>query len=163
MDREKTCAFTGNRSAKLPWLDDERDYRCLAAKRRIRDEVEAAVSQGYDTFLCGMANGGDTYFAQQVLSVKKNRPVRLICILPCPNQTKGWTQAQIDEYDEILTRADEVTLLSDHYSRYCMHKRNRYLVDHSSLLLTLDYTEDGGAASTRGLAVKQGVRIIDLA
>ena len=51
MDRRKTCAFTGNRPQKLPWGEDESDYRCIAVKNRIREEIRGAIERGYDTFI----------------------------------------------------------------------------------------------------------------
>ena len=69
MDRRKTCAFTGNRPQKLPWGEDESDYRCIAVKNRIREEIRGAIERGYDTFISGMALGGDTYFAEEVLAL----------------------------------------------------------------------------------------------
>ena len=38
MDREHTCCFTGHRTERLPWGDNENDPRCLALKDRL-DEV----------------------------------------------------------------------------------------------------------------------------
>ena len=80
MERSKTCAFTGNRPQKLPWGEDESDYRCIAVKNRIREEVLAAIERGYDTFICGMALGGDTYFAEEVLEIKKTKQQRVCCV-----------------------------------------------------------------------------------
>ena len=39
--REKTCCFTGHRSAKLPWGANENDPRCLRLKPDLPDAVEA--------------------------------------------------------------------------------------------------------------------------
>ena len=39
--REKTCCFTGHRSAKLPWGANENDPRCLRLKSDLADAVEA--------------------------------------------------------------------------------------------------------------------------
>lgn len=160
--KEKTCTFTGNRPHKLPWGDDESDYRCVAVKQRIRDVVALAIDGGYDTFITGMAKGGDTYFASIVLEFKKTKNVTLKCAIPCPDQTNGWTDEEKAKYDQIVANADEVTVLSNHYSRYCMHKRNRYMVDNSSMIIVMDFTGDGGTTSTREYAKKQGLTIVEV-
>ena len=162
MERSKTCAFTGNRPQKLPWGEDESDYRCVAVKNRIREELLAAYERGYTTFISGMALGGDTYFAEEVLSLKKTKPVSLVCAVPFPKQSSGWSKKDEERYYSILSSADEVVVLSDHYSRFCMHKRNRYMVDNSSLLLALDYANDGGTTSTLAYATKQNIVIVSV-
>jgi len=148
MDRRKTCAFTGNRPQKLPWGEDENDYRCIAVKNRIREEILGAIERGYDTFISGMALGGDIYFAEEVLNLKKTYDIKLICAIPFPDQSKGWKDKDVDRYYDILSKADEAITLSAHYTRFCMHKRNRFMVDNSTLLLSLDYANDGGTTST---------------
>ena len=162
MLREKTCTFTGNRPHKLPWIEDESDYRCVAVKIRIDQAVEAAIARGYDTFICGMAQGGDTYFAESVIKMKKWYSIRLVCAIPCPDQTKGWSSEDVDRYYGILENADEQVVLSDHYSRYCMHKRNRFMVDNSSMILVMDYSDDGGTTSTVAYAVRQNLIIVSV-
>ena len=57
--REKTCCFTGHRSAKLPWGANENDPRCLRLKSDLADAVEAVYEGGVRHFICGMAEGCD--------------------------------------------------------------------------------------------------------
>lgn len=162
MDRRKTCAFTGNRPQKLPWGNDEQDYRCVAVKNRLRGELLVAIENGYDTFITGMALGGDTYFAEEVLRLKKTYDVRLVCAIPYPDQSKGWSDINVDRYYNVLSQADETVILSPKYTKYCMHKRNRYMVDNSSLLLCLNYANDGGTISTIQYARKANLTIISV-
>ncbi len=162
MERRSTCAFTGNRPQKLPWGEDETDYRCIAVKNRICEEITAAIERGYNTFISGMALGGDTYFAEEVLKLRNTYNIKLVCAVPFPDQCKGWSKQDIDRYYEILSQADETVILSEHYSKYCMHKRNRYMVDSSSLLLSLDYSNDGGTTSTVAYATKQNLIIVSV-
>ena len=71
-DRSMTCCFTGNRPEKLPWGNDEQHPDCLAFKRALYAQLETLVAEGYRRFICGMARGGDTWFAEAVLQLKKN-------------------------------------------------------------------------------------------
>jgi uncharacterized phage-like protein YoqJ len=162
MERSKTCAFTGNRPQKLPWGEDETDYRCIAVKNRIREELLSAIERGYDTFISGMAMGGDTYFAEEVLALRESKNVKLICAVPYPKQSSSWASKDVERYYDILSKADEVVTLCEQYTRFCMHKRNRFMVDNSSLLLSLDYSTDGGTTSTVAYAVKQNLVIISV-
>ena len=94
----ETCCFTGHRSGKLPWGDNENDARCTALKRRLYDVLEGLSSSGVRRYICGMAQGSDMYFAEAVLALRRERPQVVleaagpchdalpICALPGPGE-----------------------------------------------------------------------------
>lgn len=87
-----TCAFTGHRPQKLPWKYDEAHPDCVRLKQLIFDEVLRLAASGVNVFLSGMAQGVDTWGALTVLEIKKQMPdLRLVCVLPCEDQAKGWS------------------------------------------------------------------------
>lgn len=63
----------------------------------------------------------------------------------------------------ILDLADEVTYACEHYTSYCMSKRNRMLVDKSSVCITYLKRKTGGTAYTADYAKKQGLEIFNIA
>ena len=91
------CAFTGHRPHKLPWGSEEQDPRCIAVKTVIEKRLMEALDLGCHTFLCGMAQGCDLYFAEAVLRLRQLRPeIRLIAMLPCPGQADVWREEDRD-------------------------------------------------------------------
>lgn len=161
---ERACCFTGNRPHKLPWGENEFAPQCIEVKARLQAELEELVRQGYTLFISGMALGGDTFFARAVLALKERYPfVKLECAVPCPSQPNAWTDAQKIEYSNILEEADYVTVVSPSYGKGCMFVRNRYMVDNSSVVMTLCYDEKGGTASTVAYARRKGLKVIELA
>ena len=123
-----------------------------------------AIEQGYRYFGCGGALGFDTLAAQTVLRLQEIYPeIRLILVLPCRDQTRGWKQADVAEYDRIMKAADKVTYTSEQYYSGCMHKRNRHLVDYSSLCICYLTEQSGGTAYTVNYARSQGLKIINVA
>lgn len=123
-----------------------------------------AIEQGYRYFGCGGALGFDTLAAQTVLRLQEIYPeIRLILVLPCRDQTRGWKQADVAEYDRIMKAADKVTYTSEQYYSGCMHKRNRHLVDNSSLCICYLTEQSGGTAYTVNYARSQGLKIINVA
>ena len=159
---EKTCTFTGNRPQKLPWKDNENSVECVVVKQRISEEIENAIFDGYDTFISGMALGGDTYFAEAVLNLKKKHKISLVCALPCKEQSKSWKYSDKKRYDNILACADEIIYTGETYTRFCMHVRNRFMVEHSSRIIVLDTDNDGGTKFTKALALKKNLQIIEI-
>lgn len=123
-----------------------------------------AIEQDYRFFGCGGALGFDTLAAQTVLRLREVYPeIRLILVLPCRDQTRGWKQADVAEYNRIMKAADKVTYTSEQYYSGCMHKRNRHLVDYSSLCICYLTEQSGGTAYTVNYARSQGLKIINVA
>ena len=161
--RQETCCFTGHRPAKLPWRYDESDLRCLRLKRRLRDAVELAYEQGYRHFLCGMAQGCDLYFCECVLALRERHPdVTLEAAIPCPSQADSWPAAQRDRYRRLVEACDYETMVSARYSSSCMLRRDRYMVDHASLLIAAFDGSAGGTRYTVEYALNRGLAIVDL-
>lgn len=161
--RPSTCSFTGHRPAKLPWGTDESDPRCAALKARIRCAVESAILEGMEHFICGMAEGCDTYFCEIVLELKARYPhITLEAALPCPSQTEKWSEASRRRYEDLLRRCDYETMVQAAYSPGCMQRRNRYMVDHSSLLLAAHDGVPGGTRNTIAYALRRGVSVVDI-
>jgi uncharacterized phage-like protein YoqJ len=162
-ERRASCCFTGHRPAKLPWKYREEDARCLALKRRIQDAVEAAYGEGYRHFLCGMAMGCDLYFCECVLALRERCPdVTVEAAIPCPTQADTWPPAQRERYQRLVAACDLETLVSEKYSSGCMLRRDRYMVDHASLLIAAFDGSAGGTRYTVEYAMGRGLDIVDL-
>ena len=155
------CAFTGHRPEKLPWGSRESDPRCLTLKRRLTQAVEGAYAQGMRHFICGMARGTDLYFAEAVLALRLCRSgVTLEAARPCESQADAWPEAERHRYQAILDQCDFETLVQHRYDRFCMQRRNRYMVDRSALVLSVyDGVPKGGTAQTLAYAMRQGVPV----
>lgn len=162
---ENTCCFTGHRPSGLPWRDDELDPRCLDLRREILEHLEVIYAAGYRHFICGMALGCDTYFARAVLALKEDHgDITLEAAVPCASQADNWSIEHRREYDELLTLCDKVTVLQESYTPDCMMRRNRYMVDHASLLLACFSGLPGGTMNTILYAQRCGTEtdIIDI-
>ncbi len=163
MEKETTCCFSGHRPNKLPWREDESDPRCLALKERIRQEVERAYDRGFRHFICGMARGCDLYFCEAVLALRDNRPgVTLEAAVPCEEQASRWKEKDRERYSRLVGLCDYETMVQRHYDRSCMLRRNRYMVDRSSLLITAFDGTLGGTMYTVAYAMKKGVEIDEI-
>lgn len=163
MRREITCCFTGHRPEKLPWGWDETDPRCEALKGRIAAEVGRAYGRGYRHFICGMANGADFYFCEAVLALRNRcADVILEAAIPCEEQAARWTEADRDRYFLLVEACDLETLVQHNYDRGCMLRRNRYMVDHASLLIAAFDGMLGGTMYTITYAMRRDLEVVTL-
>ncbi len=151
------CAFTGHRPKSFPWGYDENAPSCVLLKEVLASQISALAEQGVTDFLSGMAQGVDLWCAQIVLDQRKTNPaLKLHAILPCEGQERKWTASAQEHYRSILAQANEVIYVGQEYSRNCMLKRNRYLVDHSSILLAV---YNGTYQSGTGMTVRYAQRL----
>ena len=161
--RQISCCFTGHRPEKLPWRYDEADPRCLSLKRRIAAAVEAAYEEGHRHFLCGMALGCDLYFCEAVLALREGRPdVTVEAAVPCPRQADSWPEADRSRWRALLAQCDIETLVQNQYTKGCMLRRNRYMVDHSAMVIAVYDGAPGGTRQTLEYAIRQSVPFVDI-
>ncbi len=163
--KEYSCCFTGHRPMKLPWGANETDPRCLELKAELAAKLEAAYELGYRNYICGMAIGCDMFFAEAVLALRDTYPnVRLEAAIPCGGQPDRWSKKDRLRYNSLIDAADKVTVLQNEYTPDCMMRRNKYMVDNSSMLIACFDGKPGGTMKTILYAQRQGldVSIIDL-
>lgn len=156
MMREKTCCFTGHRQIPSEYLP--------AITRKLRDTLIFYIEQGYQYFGAGGALGFDTLAARTVLNLKQRYPdIKLILVLPCKDQATRWSASDIEEYERIKSCADKIVYTAERYFNGCMQKRNRHLVDCSSLCICYLTKQSGGTKYTVDYATANGVSVINLA
>lgn len=154
--RKMTCCFTGHR------IIESKDIPTVI--HRLEKTIVSCIDKGYQYFGTGGALGFDTIAANTVLRFRNEYPfIRLILVLPCKQQSSGWDIDDIEEYNRIMAEADKIVYTSQDYFRGCMHKRNRHLIDNSSLCICYLLSDRGGTAYTVNYARKNGVQIINLA
>jgi len=133
----QSCCFTGHCYISP---EEMKDPQAVLIKT-----LTELIDQGVRDFYAGGALGFDTMAALIVLKLKrKYKHIRLILLLPCKNQTKGWPQTDKNVYDHILKKADEVVYISEQYYQGCMQARNRALVEHSDICVCFLTKPTGG-------------------
>lgn len=145
----KTCAVTGHR-----------DLSRGVNAEDVKKILETLIISGYDTFLVGMAVGFDMLCFGILENLKKIYDIKLIACVPFPEQSRKYGLKQKTEYQRMLSAADEVKIISEHYSPYCMQKRNIFMVDNSAVLLCYLRKQAGGSYNTYKYAESRGINII---
>ena len=161
--KNNTCCFSGHRPDKFPWKYDEKSTQCIQQKFRIELEIVKAVANGYNHFITGMAQGTDMYCAEIVLSLKRDYPhITLECAIPFEGQENRYPKTLRERYQNILSAANERTVLSAEYTKPCFMIRNKYMVDKSSLLIAVYGGGSGGTKNTIEYAKRQNVEVITI-
>lgn len=153
--KDKTACFTGHRN--IPNNEIEK------VREQLYYTIIDLIGRGYCYFGAGGAHGFDTIAAQTILELKKEYPhIKLILVLPCLSQTRGWQESDIKMYEYIKQQADKYVYTSEKYFNGCMQKRNRHLVDYSSTCICYLNSDSGGTAYTVKYARSKGLNIINI-
>lgn len=165
--RAKTVAFSGHRTCKMSGglLPFDGGGHVENLSERLENAIQTLCEEGFDTFLCGMAEGFDLQAAEAVIRVRKRLPdpVYLIAVIPHRGQAQRFPYPVREVYESVLACADDSITLSESYSTGCFHARNDYLVDHSAVLLCYYNGSKGGTQYTVRRALRSGLRIVNTA
>lgn len=151
-----TAAFTGHR-----WYDSSR-------KQSIMEKLEGCVREAYKNgitnFISGMAIGFDLLAAELVLSLKQECPaITLTAALPFGEQASRFNERNKSRYYKCLSQADDIVILSNDYTAKCYLERDRFMVEHSSLLIACyDGRNKGGTFWTVNYAARIGKNVINI-
>lgn len=154
--KAKTCCFTGHRN--IP------DNEIENIQFRLKAILETLIKSGIIFYGFGGAYGFDVLSAKAVLNIKETNPyVKLILVQPCLNQTRFWSDKNIEEYNLIKSKCDKVKCLSEKYYNGCMQVRNKHLVENSSVCIAYLTQNSGGTLFTVNYARSKGLKIYNLA
>ena len=154
-----TCCFTGHRY--FPWKDNTEHPQHKALLAKLERSIDLALAKGAAHFICGNAIGVDTWAAELVLKKKRAQPqIFLEIALPFAGHNANEPACQ-----RVQQKADLVHVVGTAKNRRsAFFERNRYMVDHSDLLIAV-YCKSharGGTVATMEYAEKQGIEVIEI-
>ncbi|HHT7008389.1 TPA: SLOG family protein [Bacillus cereus] len=128
---------TGHRPKKLNNIYDIYHPMYVSIGREMRDFILKQITLLEDgeklRLVTGMALGIDTVFALVALKLKEKFPDKIIlhCAIPCAGQEEQWSKIDQERYDQILSKADEIVMVSreKYKGKKTMFDRDEYMVD----------------------------------
>ena len=164
LDRAKTVCFTGHRPEKLPDGGDDDSRAIRAIKSCLYAETEKAAAEGFDTFITGMQRGIDLWAGECVLELMNSYDIHLAAAVPYKGFGANFKGKDKWLFGRIMDNAEHIAYICDEYETGCMSRRNRYMVDNSSLLIAVMGTDRSGTAQTVNYAKRSGIelRTIDI-
>lgn len=154
--RRHRCCFTGHRPEKLKQSEEE-------ITALLETAIQTAISDGFVTFISGMARGTDIWAAEIVLRFREQgKPIHLICASPYDGFEDGWPADWQRRYHRVLQDADLVRFVCPGYGRECFQRRNEWMVDHSARVIAVYNGEPGGTRNTIRYAQSQQVQVVKI-
>jgi len=157
IDRTRGVCISGYGLRKLSlWLNNKALAEYIKLRNDIQAEINKAVEQGYDTFLCSMARGFELICAHAVLEARqKQSNIQLICVLPFKNYSYS------DEWGELFRTAKrdanhEIIISEEEYNPTKYNLRNLYMIENSSYVICSWDGQNDVTAQIIHLAKKHG-------
>lgn len=111
-----------------------------------------------DFVISGMALGWDLALAEACDWVN----IPFVAYLPCKGQAAAWSEQFQNLYENLLTYADKIVVVSPEYTPVCMQERNRRMVDNADHILALWNGSPGGTSNCIRYAEKIGRPVTNL-
>lgn len=145
-------AATGHRPDKLG------GYGIIVARKLRYLARQFLEERRPERVISGMAQGWDTAWALAADDLK----IPFIAAVPCPGQERPWPPESQRLYRELLSKAAEVIIISEHYSARNMQRRNKWMVDHVDEVAALWDGSLGGTANCVAYASKINKPLVNL-
>lgn len=156
--KQRTVCFTGHR---------EMGDTPSEIERRVSNIAEKLIQKGYLYFGAGGARGFDALASETILNLKKQYPkIHLILVLPFDNQylhERNWKPLEIELYHRLKANASKVVVLAPGYCSGVYYRRNRHLVDNSSVCIAYMTRENSGTSYTVNYAKSKRLQVINIA
>ncbi len=156
VEKEKTIFFTGHRPDVLGITKKD-------VCARLKKAIDNAIADGFTTFISGMSPGIDRWAAEIVLKKrKKNKNIKLICILPYKDFGYVRSRFQNFRFHRILKKADyvhftHITLSSDSFII-----RDRFMADYSSKLIIAYNGKNGSTKNILPYVTEKKLQIFNI-
>lgn len=158
--KEETCCLTGHRPKSLPWGYNESKLNCINFKKDLFSILIGAINYGLKNFLTGMAEGFDMIATETLIDLRKKfKEIKIIAVIPCKDQEIKWSADQQKRYRKILKECDSIFILSKNYTPTCMNDRNKFMVEHSSVVIACYNGKPSGTGNTIRFAKDNGCKI----
>lgn len=144
-----SCALTGHRV--LPANFDE---------KKLSEELESLIKEGYTYFYCGMAEGFDLIALKALIDLKKHYSIKIEACVPHRGQENHFSAEMKTLYRSLFSQCDETSVFFEKYTEGCFLICNRYMVDKSDCIYAYCTRNTGGTAYTVRYAESKGKKIV---
>ena len=165
IDTEHAVAFTGYRPQKLPFQCCQQIQSLL--QQQLQQAILSAAAHGYTIYLNGCMSGWDILAAETVILLQRTHP-QLSCITIAPFKrqyfaNENWASEWKARALAVYKKSDQSFYMSENYTKGIYYARDRYLVDHASLIIAYYDGKNGGTQYTLDYAAKQKKEIVNIA
>ncbi|MFR9524538.1 MAG: SLOG family protein [Rikenellaceae bacterium] len=165
INKEKTIAFTGNRSLTSPDGRPLTELKAAICNRLMELLEREYLDNGINTFISGMALGFDLLCATVVVELKRKYPeIRLVAALPFIEQADKYSEADKAQYRQLIDNADFTIAIGGYtYTNQAYHDRNDFMLANASKIIAYHNGKArSGTGSTLRKAADMGIDVVNM-
>lgn len=153
--KEKTCCVAGHHDIPA----DQLDY----VKHALRQEIEAAIADGYQHFLTDFMEGADQLFAGIVADLMhENTSICMEAVLPCRSRMDELLADEVAK--PLLLACADTSYTGEKYTPGCRTANRREQLKRSGrVIIVFDGRDKGETIEAIRMAHAQGVPIREIA
>lgn len=160
----QSACFSGYRPKKFkfPLLDGDQNYEKL--KSDLKFVINDLIENKINTFYIGLAEGFDIISGEILLECQSEikEKINIVCVSPFENFIDSFDEDWKFRANNLIKKSDRVKFISPNYKRGIFYKRNRYMVDNSSILICYYDGKSGGTKYTIDYAKAENLNIINI-
>lgn len=131
------CTFIASSLSDFSFGYDFENPKCIYLVSQLKDYITKKYNEGVRDFYSVCEQGTDLWAAEYVAEIiKKDRSVKLHCILPYEEQAAKWHSDIRELYYKVLEQADDTKFVSLRYSEGCLKKARLLTIDSSRYIFT---------------------------
>ncbi len=159
-----SVCFSGYRPSKFdfPLIDGNPDFEKL--KSHLKNTIKKLIKKEKCIFYIGLAEGFDIIAGEILLECQEELKIDLDikCVLPHLGFIDKFSSDWCKRADYLIDTTNRLKLISQNYEHGVYYKRNRYMVDNSSILVCYYDGKKGGTKYTLDYAKKKNLHIINI-
>lgn len=128
-----TIISTGNEFDPVCKNEYEPPYPEL--KSRLRSKIWELYCRGYNEFQVNCEYGIPLWAAEIVTALKIYNDITLSIAMPYEEQTTNWTEEHRERFFDLHAQADNIRMISTHFTDDCYDRTDKYMIENSDLLL----------------------------
>jgi len=142
------CGLIGQNFNLYPYGYDGHEPRCLKIKSLLSQQIRLLYDGGVTDFIIGCSTAVEIWAAEEIIRMMRHdSTIKLHCVKSNDNQKLFFSKQLTDKYNIILQQCTDSTTIEAPDSEQYKEHANKYLVNHSDVLLIIYDSYRGGQST----------------
>lgn len=137
MKKTKSCCFIQGTFSNFTEKEGEKGI-FEQLKKKIKEQIDLLIEkENICEFYTGMEEGADLFYANYILSKKKESNILLNCVIAFEEQAANYSEENRDLYFSVAEGSDKEIMISRKRTLGCREKRDSLMIKNSDIVILL--------------------------
>ena len=156
------CTVSGNTVHQFSYGQDESYPACVSLKLALTAKIAELCHQGITDFFTNCEHGVPMWAAEAIVAMRNTEGMpkaRVHIVMPYEEQALTWSDNVRERFYNLHAEADSVEILNSRYNDDCYWDTDRFMADHSVMILFDEVEPDCGNEELLDYAKSKGKKI----